>query len=72
MQVKLSDTGIADARNKNCIGCKNNSADVMVTLKSSRGMGNEFHDFFLSQEQAINLRDRLIKVINENSEPEKD
>jgi len=51
------------------IGCKKYERDVMVTfttLNSSGGRIDLIHDFFLTQEQAIELREQLDKEIEYN------
>lgn len=58
---------IADARDKGCIGCLKFNSDVMITMQGDDG---EFNDYFLTTEQATHLKNRIEKVLKDNSEDE--
>jgi hypothetical protein len=49
--------------NSECMGCERVERDIMVTFVCDPTM---FEDFFLTQEQAIYLRDQLNKQIEYN------
>lgn len=55
------------AYNKEVLGCKRFQRDVMVTFSTlDNNMGTRFNDFFLTQEQAVDLKNELEKVIQQN------
>lgn len=50
--------------NGNCMGCERVERDIMITLVCNSTP--LFNDFFLTQKQAIYLRDQLSKQIEHN------
>ncbi len=53
-------------QSKTCLGCVNNKADVMITIRTQEK--EEFIDIFFSRENAEILRDRLDAVLKLNEE----
>lgn len=71
MTNELIDTPIkyAAVNGKGCNGCIRHKRDVMVTMTiGEKTSPTIFHDYFLTTEQAISLRDELDKVLNLNEE----
>lgn len=55
---------VASVYNGECMGCKRAEKDIMVTLVTNDSP--MFNDYFLTQKQAISLRDQLNKQIEYN------
>jgi tetrahydromethanopterin S-methyltransferase subunit G len=64
MEKKVEYTAV---ENMNCIGCKKNGSDVMISVKPREDDGSiDIHDFFLSNEKAERLADQIQKVLVQN------
>jgi hypothetical protein len=63
MEATVSNISV---HNKDCYGCKRTGKDVMVTMAEPGETVTNFHDFFLTTEQAIKLRDDLDKTLKTN------
>lgn len=56
-----------DAQDKNCIGSQKFNKDIMVTMVIE-GSPADFHDYFLTTEQAEHLVKRLTSALESNKE----
>ncbi len=59
----------AQVTGKDCIGCKNNDRDVMLSV-STDDEGYDIIDLFFTDTQAIELANKLLKTVKINSEEE--
>lgn len=65
MALNTAVKGIS-AYDKTCIGCKSNKADIMVSAMVQGEHSVEFHDLFLTNEQAEKLAQDLLSRVSGN------
>lgn len=59
MDVKVK---YINAYSKDCIGCKNNNAEMMIAITPEGG--SEIIDYFLTKEQVDSLQDQMHRIRN--------
>ena len=65
MQAKIKNVR---ALGKKCIGCREFNSDIMISMVAKNGEHTDFHDFFLTNEQAEQLVKELQLRLQRNEE----
>jgi len=61
------------AYDENCIGCKNNNSDVMLSvqignIREPHPTSSMFNDIFMTNEEALAISDEIQKQVKQNKE----